>query len=493
VTLDPSTRAPGDPIETAAGAAVIRGSALRTLGYGAGVVLNLVSVPLLVRHLGVVDFGRYVTVIALVTIVGGATDAGLGTMGLREHATGALERRTRVLRDLLGLRLALTGAGVAGAIVFAAAAGYTTVQVVGTAVAGAGLLLTIVQATHVIPLATRLALGWVTVLDLVRQVASVSLVVALVLAGAGLGSFFTVPLVAAIVALALTAWVVRDEGVVRPTVDRGRWRPLIVEALPFAAVSALGILYFRVTVILMSFLTTGREVGYFAASFRIVEALTAIPWLINSSAFPVLARAALDDSERLERVTNRIGDAAAILGVWVALCLGLGASVAIEVVAGEAFEGSVDVLRIQGPAILGTFLLATWGFALLSLRRYRELIACNAVALTVAAGVTVVLVPAHGAVGAAIATTAAELTLAAGYLLALARGPSRLRVSLAVYPRLALAVALALAPALLLDVSDAVAVGLATGVYFAVLKVTGAIPADVLRALAPGRGTPAGG
>ncbi len=67
---DPGASRPDDPLGTAAaGPAAIRGGAVRTAGYAAGVLLSLVAVPFLVRHLGVDGFGRYQTVIAIATIV----------------------------------------------------------------------------------------------------------------------------------------------------------------------------------------------------------------------------------------------------------------------------------------------------------------------------------------------------------------------------------------------------------------------------------------
>ena len=67
-----------------AGPAAIRGGAIRVAGFGAGVAITTLSAALLFRHLGVDDGGRYVTVVALVSIVAGLTDAGLTGIAMRE-------------------------------------------------------------------------------------------------------------------------------------------------------------------------------------------------------------------------------------------------------------------------------------------------------------------------------------------------------------------------------------------------------------------------
>ena len=53
-----------------AGGRVIRGSAWRVGANGAGIVLGLATATLLLRHLGVAESGRYVTVMSLVAIAG---------------------------------------------------------------------------------------------------------------------------------------------------------------------------------------------------------------------------------------------------------------------------------------------------------------------------------------------------------------------------------------------------------------------------------------
>src|SRR5437764_11922348 len=96
----------------------IRGGAVRVFGYASGILVSLGSATILVRHLGIVGFGRYVTVTSLIALVGGLTEAGIVVYGIREFVTGDEQNRRQLLGNLLGLRLALTLGGVALAICF---------------------------------------------------------------------------------------------------------------------------------------------------------------------------------------------------------------------------------------------------------------------------------------------------------------------------------------------------------------------------------------
>jgi len=172
------------------------------------------------------------------------------------------------------------------------------------------------------------------------------------------------------------------------------------------------------------------------------------------------------------------------VGLWVALALALAAPFAIRVIAGPKFEPAVDVLRIQAPTMLGSFVMATLGFVLLSLRRHRELLLANLFALALAVGLTLALAPAHGAQGGAVATVAAEFGLASAYALVLYLRHPELRVSLRFLPALALAVLVSVLPVALLALPSLAAACAASVLYLGVLLATRAIPREVAEAFA---------
>jgi len=474
---------PRDVLDTTeAGATAIRGGAVRGLGYAFGLLLSAATVPLVVRHLGLEDFGRFVLVSALITLVGGLTDVGLQAVGIREFSTRAGAERDRLMRNLLGVRLALTGGGVLLALAFTVIAGYDRTLVLGAALAGVALLIQSVQSLLAVPLAAELRLGWVTIAELLRQTLTVVLTVALVVAGSELLPFFAVAIPAALAAAVLTAVLVRDVAPFRPAFQAREWWVLLRDTLAFAIAIAVNIAYFRIAIVIMSLLTTELETGYFAASFRLLEVILPIPSLVIGAVFPILARAARDDPTRLAYATRRVLDVALIAGGGLVVLLEVGAPLIIEVLAGDAGSPAVDVLRIQAPALLATALATAGGFALLSLRRHREILLANLVALAISVSLTLALVPGLGAEGAAIATTSAEWALAVAVLVLLARIMHQLDLSLRTAGAVALGIAAGLA-VLAIPAPDAVRIVLAPALYLGVLVVLRSIPPELTDAL----------
>jgi O-antigen/teichoic acid export membrane protein len=320
------------------------------------------------------------------------------------------------------------------------------------------------------------------VLDLARQAAFVALVVGLVFAGAGLFPFLAAPLPIAVIILALTVPLVRGLVPLWPSFDLSEWGRVLRLTVAYAAVTAVGTIYVSITVILISLVGTGRQTGYYGASFRIISVLAVLPLLLVGSAFPLLARAAQDDVERHEYARQRLLEVSLIAGVWTALSLSLGASFAIHVVAGSKFAPSIAVLRIQAWMLVGTFLAVALGFVLLSLRRHTALLVANGIALATSVTLTVVLVPQLGARGAAVAAVTGESLLALIYGVALLRGALE-TVSWRVVPPVLLATALALALLLIPGLRGLPLVIAATVVYFATLALTKAIPPELAEAL----------
>ena len=215
---------------TAAGAAAIRGAALRILGYGIGVGLSVVGAALLIRHLGPADFGRFTAAVSLVTIFATLAEAGMTNLGVREYSLLPPGRREAFVGGLAGLRIATTAVGVLVAVAIAVAVGYDGEMVAGTAIVGFGCLLLAAQSTWVVPLLTQLRLGWVTALELVRQAATVAATALFVIVGASLVPFFWVVAISTFAALLVTVPLVRGLVVFTPSLRDTDWRRLL--ALP---------------------------------------------------------------------------------------------------------------------------------------------------------------------------------------------------------------------------------------------------------------------
>jgi O-antigen/teichoic acid export membrane protein len=466
-----------------AGPRVIRGSLLRLGGYVLGTLATVASSAVVIRHLGVVDTGRFITVTALVMIVATVSDLGLTGIAVRDYSSGPKSEGQRLLRNLLGIRLAIASGGLLLAVLFDLVVGYPGVMVLGTVIAGFGAVIFVVQQACSIPLQVSLRFGWVAGLQLAIQVGASIEAVLLVLAGAGLLPFFALQLPVVVPALVVTAVVGGRDARVIPTIDTQQWRQMVGRILPYSAAVVLSVVYFQIAQVMVSVLSSASQTGYFGVAFRVLVSFTALPPLLVSTALPLLARAARDDAARFEYASRKLAETMVLAGSGLALAVFLGAGFAVDVVGGQHFGHSVEVLRILAIALVGTFVIGARGYALLSLDRLRAMLVSNAIALAVVLAAGIPLISVYGANGAAIAMVAAELTLALCYEWSLSRERPELRLGLGFVLRVAAATVAAGAAALALDVSPVASAAFGSAVYIAALLALRIVPVEIREAL----------
>jgi O-antigen/teichoic acid export membrane protein len=463
------------------GPRVVKGGAQRTIGFLISNLLTAAGAVVLLRYLGVVEFGRFGTVMALLALVQGVTDAGLGITASRELSVLSDEaERREMLGHILGIRIALTSLGIAFAVVFAVVAGYGDELVAGTAVAGIGVLVLSLQAAMLLPLIVGMENGRIAVSEILRQALLVGLFVVLVIVGAGLMGFFAAQLVAALCLMAVTPLLLGRERFVAPRWSIRRMRPLLVVGIPVAVSTVLGMLYFRLLVVLMSVVSDdATEIGYFVTSTRIVEIAVGLPVLLVTVVLPVLSVAAREDRERVGYVTARMTETMAIGGIAIALFICIGARPLILVLGGEEYEAAAPVLSIQAIALVTIFIAAAWTPTLVSTGHVRNLALATAAGVAALVVIGLVLIPEDEARGAALTAVLADLILCAAMFVAVWRaGPGR-RVEAGRLARILVAGAVGAAVALL-PLPDAALAPLAVAAFLVAARALGAIPQELL-------------
>jgi O-antigen/teichoic acid export membrane protein len=415
VTVDPAPAADGGVLggPDLAGR-VVRGGALRLAGFGVVNLLGVVSSVVLLRYLGVADFGRYGTVLALVGIASGLADAGLNLTGSRELALlpPGPERR-RLLGALLGVRALLLVAAVLAALLFALLAGYDSTVVTGTALAGAGAVLIGIQSTVTLPLVVGLRNGLLSLSEVLKQVLLVAGVVALAAMGASLASFFAVQILVGAGALLAVPLLVGRAELAWPSVSRADLRRLALTALPVALAAIITTFYVRMLTIMVSLLSSDFQTGLFVTSARIVEMVGGLAMLVTGVILPVATVAARDDRPRLRYVLAHTTKLALLAGGLLALVLVVAARPIVVLLGGEAFAGAAPVLRIQAPVVLTMFVVYAWVAFLIADGRRRALVRCMLIGTLTLVVAGIVLIARFDAQGGALAALAADVVLMA--------------------------------------------------------------------------------
>jgi O-antigen/teichoic acid export membrane protein len=467
-----------------AGKKVVHGSALRLGANLASLVFALATATLLLRHLGVEESGRYVTVMSLAGIALAIVDQGLNVSASKDLTMCPREERRALLANVVGQRILVGALAWLCLVAFAVVAGYPREMVVGTALAGFGIVLVAIGNAMLVPLTVDLRNAGIAFVEMLRAFVVLVGVVLLVVAGARLDAFLALQILVGLVVLSVVPLLVGRVGVVRPRWDRLAQRGLLRTALPIATALVLGQIYFRLVIVLMSLISTAEQVGYFGGSLRAMEALIALPILVASVALPVMATAAHENIARLRYAIEGLSEGAVIAGMLVILVTIRAADPVMRVIGGAEFEPAGNVLRIQVVALLFIALYQIWTVALVALGRQRQLIFTNAAGLVAVAVFAGALVPPLGAKGGAMASVAADIVLAGLIYWRLHISTGRVTVRAAFLARVAVASAAAGA-ALLLPIGDIPASIVAAAVFLGVGLAVGMVPKELRDVLGP--------
>lgn len=467
----------------------MRGGLIRAVGYGIGTALGLATAVLLLRHLGVEDFGRYATVMAVLGIVAGVTDAGLTAVGSRELSVArtAVER-VHILNNLLLLRVLGASLGVAAAVGFTVIADYDGAVIAGTALGGVGVVLISAQSMLTVPIWVGLRIVSLTSLEVLRNLLTLAGVAILVFSGAGLLPFFGVQLAVALVLIPVTLFLARVGLRFASGVRRAVIVSLLRETLPLAVAFAMSVIYFRVLVVLVSLLSTDVQTGLFGTSFRIFEMLLALPVLVLSVALPLLSVAGDEDESRLTNALQSMTEASLLVAALLVVGIAILADPGIRIVGGDEYADAASILRIQALALIPLFFVQTWQLGLIAGRAQRAMAVANGLALVIVLVLGLALVPHGGAEAAAWVAVGAETALALFLWIALSRMGAGVAPSLWFAWKVALAAAPAAGAGYLLRDSPAIAACIAVVAFSAVALVTRAVPADLYHALGMSRG-----
>lgn len=181
----------------------------------------------------------------------------------------------------------------------------------------------------------------------------------------------------------------------------GRSWPLMLSGLTIT-------IYMKTDQIMLGQLADDREVGIFSAASRISEIWYFLPMIIVTTVYPSLLRSDQGDAGRFERDVLRLLRGLVVLALAIVLPIWLLADQIIVLLYGASFQGAGVVLAIHIWTSVFVFLGVAGGrwYIVKGLERLMFVRALVAACLNIALNLK--LIPLWGAVGAAVASLAAQ-------------------------------------------------------------------------------------
>lgn len=193
--------------------------------------------------------------------------------------------------------------------------------------------------------------------------------------------------------------------------DLAFFKKALLSSFPYGLLAVLGLIYFKIDTVLLTFLRGEEETGFYTASFKFLEALHFIPLTVGTALFPLMARLHEKDPKYLASLYFSIIRLLLIISLPTFFLLIIFAKPLILLIYGYSFTPSILVLQILSFTIIFMFLHVPGAHLLFATEKFLKpvlLLSFITVGLNII--LNLIFIPILGLLGASMVTVFSELT-----------------------------------------------------------------------------------
>lgn len=392
------------------GRRVARNSLTLVVRYAATIVTKFLIIVVIARFAGVEQVGDFSFVMTYALTLSFLSHFGMGLLLMREVA----RHRERV-HEYVGNALTLSlGLGLFSVIVMGAlvrSLGYSDQIVSAVYLAALAFML---EALANIIIGSfdgieRMELG--TLSTIVQEGALLIMGSVILLAGLPFLWIFVILVLSRMANLTATVYLYSRtwNQPPRPRFEPATLRTLARKALPFAVNVALSPIYFRIDILILSYLKGNVAVGYYEVASTLFYRMNVLSRAVNLSIMPLMAREYPLVGRRVVAYVRRAIRYQALVALPITiLCWALGSQF-ITLIYGAEFEPTVLAFQIMASVLFLRFVDHTLGTTLTAIDLHGRRALAMALMAAFNMGLNLLLIPRFSYLGAAIASVATEI------------------------------------------------------------------------------------
>ena len=381
---------------------------IQLLSKAITVAASVLVIAYITRYLGVEGYGDYATIFAYLGIFGAILDWGLFVIAVREIAQRPSSEKV-ILGNMLGLKLSF------GAVVLAVAYGLSWVIPYPTIVRQGILVGTISQlfmSLNQVPLSSfqaSLTMYKAALSDVFGRVMMLGLVWWFIAQAGSLLDMIWAVVWANGAAFGLNILMMGVRYWLVPLFDSRQWRKLLIAALPMGLVMILGVIYFKIDILILGYLKGSYAVGIYSAPYKILEVLLAVPTIFMSSVLPVITATLQESKVKAKQVFQDAFNFLSLSALPLIAGSVVLATPVIVFVSGPDFVLSGPVLQILSFSLAGSFLNSVMIYTIIAANQQRRLIQPYIWAVIFNIVANFLVIPRFSFLGAAVITVCTEL------------------------------------------------------------------------------------
>lgn len=312
-----------------------------------GIVTNILSFFALLyiaNYLGIEKYGIYTFVFAFTYFFSFIPDMGVHQILVRE-ASKAPEKAGKLIGNGTIMQVCLSLAALFLAFVVINLINFPEATKNALYIASLGLLISGTGAYGIIYEA-KLRMEYSLMFNLANRVVLLLLIFLAISNQWGLNSLILASITATLTHNVLMILFAKKLVRVSFEIDFPLMKQLFKEAIPIAIASVFTIIYFRIDVIMLSFLRGDAEVGLYSAAYKLTDALVFLPTVLTTSTFPLMSKYYKDSFDSFSFAYARTFKYLFAAGLLIAVLVTFASSRIIHIIYKPEFDGSTIALQI---------------------------------------------------------------------------------------------------------------------------------------------------
>lgn len=374
--------------------------------------LGLAALAVMARYLREAGFGQYTTIITFLSFFGIISDFGLTLITSQMISQPGASQAT-LLNNLFSLRLisAIVFLGLAPLVVFFFP--YEPIIKIGVAITGLSFFFIALNQILVGFFQKNLTMAMVSAAEVVSRAILLAGIILTAYLNLGLLSIMVATVISSAISFFMHYWFSRRFIKINWQVNLAVWREIIKKSWPLGLTIFLNLIYLRADVFILSLLKSQSEVGIYGATYKIIDVLTALPFMFAGLILPILSlNWANRNANRFNQVLQKSIDAMFMLAVPLIVGAQIVAKPLMIMATGGNFQAAGDVLKILILAIGFIFIGCLLAHAVIALDKQKNTIGAYIfTALTALLGY-LFFIPLYSYYAAAWVTVYSELSIA---------------------------------------------------------------------------------
>ncbi len=385
---------------------------MQVIGKIGSTVLGLFSLALITRHLGPEVFGEYTTVITFLGFFAIFADFGL-TLITVQLLSDKKRNESKVLNNLFAFRLI-------SIVIFLSLAPLSSIFLPYSPAIKSGIIIALFA--FIFPALNQIIIGlFQKKLCMEKSAISEIVAKAVLLLGIiistklqlGLNGILFATVLAAFISFILHYLFSLKFAVISLAWDMSLWKEVIVRFWPLAITVILNLIYLKADILLLSFFKSSTEVGFYGASYKIIDVLSSIPFMFAGLILPILSTAWMDNEiETFKKILQKSLDFMIIATLPIIIGTQFIAKETMFLVAGSEFTASSIILQILIISLLAIFPGTILAHAVISIDKQKKMIPFYLFTTITSLMAYLILIPRYSYFGAAAVSIYSELSIA---------------------------------------------------------------------------------